>query len=506
VNAGPIYELAPPEMTVEQALLYALDNHPRLRARAHEVEVARADLITAGLLPNPQLVIDTDRPINEDGPFEISGRLMFTIPTAGKRWKAESAASAGITVARWAADEEAYLVLLETAEAALEVLYLQESVVLQEQLMKLAEEVVKIQRELIEARVVGSAQALSAEIDAVEIEFDRLNNQTLLEIARMRLSRALGLAHPQQMRIGGALQAQPLDPLPLDVLLAEAVRVRPDLARAESAIAQSRRQVRAAIASGVPDIEIGPLYSAELDGENESLGFRFGTDLPWFDRAQGDVYEAISQTRANEALRDEVRMMSLHDVADAYLQLRPIELGVNQYEQKILPLARRTEELLRDPEATRALGPVDIANEIRKLGQLRLKHLELRYQHTLIRTKLELLLGRRLCGGGAMPAVEVVPPVRLDAPNGVPTEAQPMDNGAPAEPRPMENEAAKRGGAGLRDGGTGRLQLGDVSPDGLQSVVSRAPTAAEVEANAAAFLDASHWAPEDKARGARFRR
>jgi outer membrane protein TolC len=176
--------------------------------------------------------------------------------------------------------------------------------------------------------------------------------------------------------------------------------VRPEIAQAEAAIVRSRRDAVAARAAAVPDVELGPRYSTELGEQEDRVGLRFGTDLPWFDRGQGDVYEALSEARVNEALRDEVRLNSLHDVANAYLQLRPIEMALAQYEEKIVPLTRRTQELLRDPEAVRVLDPVDLSDQLRKLGQVSLKQLELRYQHNQIRAQLELLLGRRL---SAMP-------------------------------------------------------------------------------------------------------
>jgi outer membrane protein TolC len=150
-----------------------------------------------------------------------------------------------------------------------------------------------------------------------------------------------------------------------------------------------------------------------LGEQDDTLGLRFSTDLPWFDRGQGDVYEAASQARANEALRDEVRLNSLHDVANAYQQLRPIELALAEYENRILPLSRRTQELLHDPEAARLLDPVDLADQLRKLVQVRLKHLELRYQHNQIRTQLEILLGRRLSPPPVAPA-ELIPPGQID--------------------------------------------------------------------------------------------
>jgi cobalt-zinc-cadmium efflux system outer membrane protein len=410
---SPAAPTMPAEFTVEQALLYTLDNHPRLRARAGEVEVARADLITAGLLPNPQFVVDTDTTVNEFGPVEMSGRLIFTIPTGRKQAKAAAAARAGMAEARAAIGAEEYILLTETAEAALEVLYLQQLVQLQGELAALAEEAAKLQRLRVEQAVAPATDALASEINAAEIQFDAMNNETLLAVGRLRLSLALGLPRPQEVRMAGTLAVESFDKPPLDELLAEAAQVRPEIAQAEAAIQKSRREAVAARAAAIPDIEIGPLYSTELGELEDTAGFRFGTDLPWFDRGQGDVHAAVSEARVNEALRDEVRLTSLHGVANAYHQLRPIEAALAQYEAKIVPLTRRTEELLRDPDAVRILDPVELSDQLRKLVQVRLKHLELRYKHHLIRTQLELLLGRRLGPPPAM-APELILPGQFD--------------------------------------------------------------------------------------------
>ena len=113
-------------MTVEQSLEYALGHHPLLQARQHEVEAARARLITAGLLPNPRFVLNTGSPLDREGPTDLLGRLEFTILTGGKRRLREAAAEAGIQRTRLALDRETEQVLAEAADAAVEVLYLQE--------------------------------------------------------------------------------------------------------------------------------------------------------------------------------------------------------------------------------------------------------------------------------------------------------------------------------------------------------------------------------------------
>lgn len=407
-------QLNPTRLTVEQALLYTLDNHPRLRARRQQVEVARSKLIAASLLPNPQLVINADAPVSQGGPAELNGRIMFTVPTNWKMERAEMAANAGIVEARWAIDSEAYALLLASADAALEVLYLQELIELEKQLTTLAEDAAKIQRDRGDLKGITATQVIEADINIAETELDRLSSEPQLEDARIRLSRALGFCQPELVSVEGSLQVQPTQDLPLNELLAEAERTRPELARAEAAIWKSRRDVAAAQANAVPNFQVGPRFRADLeDGGTDKVGLRFNTDLPWFDRKQGDIYKAVSEVRVNQALRDEVRLTSLHDVAEAFVQLRGIETVLGQYDERVLPLMARTEKLLQDAKELQALDPVAIYDDLRRLGDIKRKQLKLRYQHNLLRAHLELLLGRRLNGSA--------PP--HDAPSGLPVAA-----------------------------------------------------------------------------------
>jgi hypothetical protein len=213
-------------------------------------------------------------------------------------------------------------------------------------------------------------------------------------------------------------------------------------------------------------------------------------DLPWFDRKQGDIYEAMSQARVNAALRDEVQVNSLHDLANAYLQLRPIEAAVAQYEAKIVPLARQTEQLLRDPNVAQTLDPVDISDQLRKLVQIRLKHLELRYQHNLIRTQLELLLGRRLTARADEPRRLQPPP---------PEEVMPQGGDTPLDQQ-SRHQHGESSGQRAQSSLT-ILPSSDGVPAGEQS-----DSNAQRPTSTAEYLDASNWKPSSKARGERFRR
>ncbi len=182
----------------------------------------------------------------------------------------------------------------------------------------------------IEGGAITPAEALGTEIDAAEIEFDRLSNESKLELARLTLSRAMGLSTPQLVRIRGTLDVVPIESTPLDQLLAEAARVRPDLVKAEASIYKSQRDLDYAQSTAIPDFEIGPRHSTEVGSrrDDDTAGVRFDSEVPLWDLKQGDVYEAASMIRVNEALADEVHMTSLHDIAEAWLQIRPIEAAL----------------------------------------------------------------------------------------------------------------------------------------------------------------------------------
>ena len=91
-----------------------------------------------GLLPNPQLVMDTESPVERNGATTLTSRVTFTLPTGGKRRWRMAAAEAAVARSQAAQARETELILAEAADAAIEVLYLQELAVLQGELSHLA--------------------------------------------------------------------------------------------------------------------------------------------------------------------------------------------------------------------------------------------------------------------------------------------------------------------------------------------------------------------------------
>lgn len=422
---GPVMGAAPisveQEMTVEQALRYAVQNHPRLRARRHEIDVAKAKLITAGLAPNPQLVLDSNSPVSEADGSRFTARLEFTIPTGGKLGLAKSAAQAGISRAQCALGRETELVLQQAGDAAVEVLYLQELLDLQGRLSKMAAAHAEVQQGRFEAKQIPAADKILAQADAVALELRRLEAAARLDTARMRLSQAIGLNAPGVVRLHGRLTVQPLPAIPLEQIVAVAERNAPRLGEACAALLQSQRQLGLDRAKALPDFVLGPRGQTTLGGTDTGpsrLGMRAAMDLPVFNRNQGGICQSAAQTQVDRALLDDTALTVSNDAASVYDELRSLQARLRYYEKDVLPLADRTEATLREDAVALAIRPVEISRLLEEFVVMRVTYLQLRYRHEQLYRQLEIMLGCPLAmlEAGRGPAGVTTAPESIPAP------------------------------------------------------------------------------------------
>lgn len=380
------------ELTIEEAFEAALRNHPLLRARQHEISTARAQLITAGLLPNPSLVMDTLTPV-EGGPTDLTTRIVFTLPTGGKIGQREAVAQTAIVRATFRLSQESQQVLIEVARAALDVLYLQQRLTLQDSFVELADAVAKVQRTRAEQGDISEQELLVAELDAARVEAGRLEVATRLEESRAMLARAAGLTQPSAVRIVGDLPSHPLPSVPLDALLACARQVLPELAESQVAIAQSQRDLSLARAEAIPDVELGPRYRESFGDPDDRIGARFSMNLPIFDRNQGDIAQSRAQIYRAHALLDAAENTTLSNLAAIHAQLTVLQSRLEFFDNRILPLAGRLETTIRRAFESGDINAYEMSLQLQALNQVREDHLELRFLYGQLRVRLDLLLG-----------------------------------------------------------------------------------------------------------------
>ncbi len=250
-----------------QLASFAVAHHPALRAARAEVGVARALLVEAGLLADPeigwdgmdalasQIVDDTASSVDFLSGFSLS----IPLPRPGELDAREDAAG-------WRAEEARRRVLAAEWSLALDVYVACEDVLEAHELLEENERLVRVvetTRAYFErARSVGAATAIDANLargDVLSIEARRVRLEGELAGARQRLNALLGLPPRADVPVvpatgaDGELEAA----ADADALVERALARRPDLAASLAAYAAAEDDVRLAVARQLPLVSIG---------------------------------------------------------------------------------------------------------------------------------------------------------------------------------------------------------------------------------------------------------
>jgi cobalt-zinc-cadmium efflux system outer membrane protein len=407
LGSGPV--------SIAQVFAYARDYHPSLRAKAQEIDIARAEGLGASLFANPQLVMDAMGPVDGDDSPDLSTRIDFTVPIGHKRKRGMSAAAAAEERARLELAYETDLVLLEVSDAAATVLYLQELAALQQEISDINARFAKMQDERAARNVITDVDRLLADTSAKEAEFERLSAQVQLEQARLLLAQAMGMQEPRPVSLTGALETPSVPPTPLPTILAAARTVRPELRAGDWGIREQQRRTELARAEAIPDLTLSPRYSETFNDSNDSLGARFASDLLLWNWNQGAIAETMAGTRAARATRQLYESTTLGDIAQAYVSLAPLQRQLDYYDQQVAPAMAQAIAGIEKAFQAQAIDAAELSQQLTRLAKLRREHLELRYLHQQTRMRIEILLRRPL----ASFAAESIPagqPLPIDAP------------------------------------------------------------------------------------------
>ncbi len=386
-------------LTLADVQQYTLQHNPSLRIRQHEIEAAQARVITARLLPNPQLTLDS---MNSTGGSDeersvLTARIMMTVPLQPKRRLRTNAATVAVCEARLAFNREAKLVLAEATDAAIEVLYLQELRGLYAQLADLAEQGAQAQQERFKVAAAPYRNVIFAQLSAYRLEMAGRDTAIKLDQARVRLARAMGIVNGSLAFLDGQVSVEPLLFPPLPEVLAQACQAAPQLAQSAAAIEESRERHALERAKAVPDLSVGVRARESLSGaEADQLGGRLQVDLPIFDRNQGRIAESAAEIEISSAKHDVLEISTLDGVASLYLSLQKAQSSAEFYSLHVRPLAAETEAAVREAFQSSAVNAFELAELLETVARVRLEDLDVRYQHQRLRARLELLLERPL--------------------------------------------------------------------------------------------------------------
>ncbi len=298
----------PPNLTLNQAIREVLERDPQLRAGIQAIRQANADLVTAGLPPNPYLAVNQTllplgRPFTvtrQGGPPQLDAFLSYPID-----WYLFGKQAAAVKSAQWNVDissaEFADLVRQRVdgaIQAFLDVLEAQRVVELANANVEGRRRMEGIFRKSAEAADVAVLDADRVRLSVLDASQTLANEQAKLEQARSRLSALLG---HRVGRVAGSLDVGELaQPLAVEESLALAERNRPDVIALHKQIHKAEADIAKEHTNAKPSVT--PLVGYTLQFQRKAIGFPnansydfgVGMSLPIFDRNQGNIEKAHS--------------------------------------------------------------------------------------------------------------------------------------------------------------------------------------------------------------------
>ena len=364
---GPIAPNSQPlemqRLTLDNAIREALTRAPDLRAASESIAQAQADLKTASLFPNPQFSAGTTlqrlgqpyTPTTQGGPPQYNIDLAQPVDFLlfGKRSAAVESAHRAVDVAEADFDDLKRQRTGDVAGAFFDVLETRAVVELAHTDVDDLRRVAALTRQRIDLGGAAKIDLDRAELAAVLAAQDLRTAETAQVAAFAALRALVGSGEsPSGFDVAGALDVpHPAQAPDIDALLATAETSRPNLVSLRHQIehweAETTSQQRQAFPTLT--VQFGYVYQHQepigLEDLNEWEAS--GTmSLPVFDRNQGNIAKAESETRQAHRSLEAARIALRAELTDALAAFRAATAAVAADDPAQLEAARSVRDRL----------------------------------------------------------------------------------------------------------------------------------------------------------------
>jgi outer membrane protein TolC len=378
-------------LSPDEAAVLAVVLNPALRATRDQCAEAEAQLLKAGILPNPQLSGNLD--------FVTGGATAGTQTGTGYglSWDLRSLITHGQEVASARTDLKAvrldvaweeWQTALEARSAVYDLIALNAQVTQAEEISDRLASNAALVKKAEDAREMSLMDSSTVTVSANDARSTLLALQQEREQRRIALNRAIGYPASTQLRLqGDASLPSRVDPPSEATLLHGLEERRLDMLALKRGYESEDAKLRAAILGQFPNINIG--FSRASDtGNVHSIGPAITIDRPLFDRNQGAIaLENATRKRLFDEYTNRV-FEARSDIAAALADIHSLNAQISQAESA-LPAFRQVVETSGkavDEGNAEILGHYTLQND---LTQKSLDILKLKQQLAQARIALE---------------------------------------------------------------------------------------------------------------------
>lgn len=325
------------ELTEDAVVAVALRNNALFQELLVDLGLAQGDLVTAGLLPNPEGLYFFSVPNKPyKYAFEIPIEAIWLRPIRVRGAEREANRVADRLV------QTALDLIRDTRQAFADTVLARERVRIAEEAIRLRGRIADVAKNRLEAGDATPQEAATARIDALQAAQDAARIRIEIPLAEERLRNLMGIPtyrEPLNLVANALPEILQFD---VDALWKDAVVTRPDAIAAREAIAAARARLDFARIGWVRLLGIGDASSGRGTGHEFGPALRF--TLPVFNRNQGGIVRAEADLerliRQEQTLKNQIVL----DVQRAHLLYRQACAEIDVLRTKVRPEVERAIE------------------------------------------------------------------------------------------------------------------------------------------------------------------
>jgi cobalt-zinc-cadmium efflux system outer membrane protein len=385
----------------EQVLQRFQQNNPALIAGQTNVEETRANEITAGLKPNPQLSLTFDQwalfQTNPYQPFANAQSIVEVTQLIERRRKrplrVESAQLATSIAGTDQADAERQLVFT-LRDGFVRLLQAKSVLELAQDNLKYYEQVIDVNRRRFEAGDLARADFDRIALQRAQYDSDLETAKVNLRTAKITLLSMMNDKHPvNEFDIAGKFDFGEKILLPEELHQA-ALDARGDIRSAETNVRKAEVDNRLAWANGSWDPTIGGDYT--LLGSVHTVGVDLSIPLRIFDKNQGEKARTAVEMKRSKQFRDSVVNSAFRDVDTAYAQIESLRALLRPYRDTYLPQALRVRDSVSYAYAKGGASLLDFLDAQKSYRDTELSYRNLIGSYLSAVNQLNLAVGREV--------------------------------------------------------------------------------------------------------------
>jgi len=394
-------------LTLEKCLELAQSNDIRVADWQARLKVARAAIVTAKTLPNPTLnLVWEDIGLKDPvGGASLMSRTMtgtYPIFFWWTRPPKIASAKAGLREEEAAIHTDLRELVTGIATAYYGLVTDQRKVALAKQLVKIADESLRLAQKKLELGLGSGYDVQRAKTEILQAGSDLADAEGQLRLDQLTFAFALGADRPFYPAVvdtndSPTLPASSISPsgeLPPS-LIATALELDPQYAKARAAREAAEADLHLQYRLAVPIADIPVVGGARHEPEGYGGVVSFDVPIPLFDRNQGGIQRSQAQLLAAQAAEEKARRAAIASFAQVWERART---AVEKWNTHARPLLQNLERNRRAATTLFAAGQItytDLLQTQRDLQQAQLKELDVWREAVVAVWTLKFELGHR---------------------------------------------------------------------------------------------------------------